>query len=274
MSGAAADAAVLLDGETVALKRCRHGAMLYLKRDLYIGRSLDLYGEFSEAEGRVLAGLVPEGGLAIEAGANIGAHTVVLARAAGPRGAVIAFEPQRVLYQMLCANLALNEIRNVQAINAGLSAERGHTRVPAIDYAAAGNFGGVSLGAERGELVPVEALDATPLRRLDLLKVDVEGMELEVLTGAAKTIARHKPVLYVEADRADRVTALVDKLLSFDYGLFSHLPALFDPGNYFANPENVFGDVVSANLLCVPRGRDCPIPGLREIKGAADVNWL
>ena len=248
--------------------------MLYLKRDLYVGRSLDLYGEFSEAEGRVLAGLAPEGGLAIEAGANIGAHTVALARAVGPRGAVIAFEPQRVLYQMLCANLALNEIRNVHAINAGVGAERGRARVPAIDYAAEGNFGGVTLGAERGEIVPVETLDASPLRRLDLLKVDVEGMELEVLTGAAKTIAQHKPTLYVEADRADRAQALIDKLLSFDYRLFLHLPALFDPGNYFANPENVFVDVASANLLCVPCGRDCPVPGLREIAGHADVDWL
>ncbi len=240
--------------------------MLYLKRDQY--------GEFSEPEGRVLAGLVPEGGLAIEAGANIGAHTLALARAAGPRGAVIAFEPQRVLYQMLCANLALNEIRNVRAINAGVGAARGHTRVPAIDYAAAGNFGGVSLGAERGEIVPVEAIDASPLRRLDLLKVDVEGMEIDVLSGAAKTIAQHKPALYVEADRPDRAKALIDKLLSFDYRLFLHLPALFDPGNHFANPENVFGDIGSANLLCVPRGRDCPVPGLREIARGAEPDWL
>ncbi|MGQ0677510.1 MAG: FkbM family methyltransferase [Rhodospirillales bacterium] len=274
MSGAPPDSARILDGDSVALKRCRHGLMLYLKRDMYVGRSLDLYGEFSEIESALLARLVPGDGVAVDAGANIGAHTLALARAAGPRGMVVAAEPQRALFQMLCANLALNEIRNVRAINAGLGAGRGSTRVPAIDYAAGGNFGGVSLGAEAGEAVPVEAIDAWELRRLDLIKADVEGMEADVLRGGAKTIARLKPVLYVEADRKDRAAELVELLLSFDYRPFLHLPPLFNRDNWFANPEDAFPDIASANLLCVPRGRDCPVPGLREIAKASDVDWL
>lgn len=97
------------------LKQCRHGMMLYNLNDIYIGRSLDLYGEFSEGEIRVFQQLVKPGQTILEVGANIGAHTVWLAQAVGPTGVVMAFEPQRIVHQTLCANLALNNIFNVHS---------------------------------------------------------------------------------------------------------------------------------------------------------------
>ena len=178
--------------------------MLYLKRDLYVGRSLALYGEFSEIEAAFLASYAPADGVAVDAGANIGAHTLVLARAVGPRGMVIAAEPQRAVFQILCANLALNEIRNAHAFHCALGAAAGRTKIPAFDYRQENNYGGVSAGAERGETVRVQTVDGLSLPRLDLLKIDVEGWEAEVLRGAAASIKRHRPVLYVEADRMDK----------------------------------------------------------------------
>src|SRR5437773_2697778 len=88
------------------LKQCRHGMMLYNINDVYIGRSLDQYGEFSEGELDLFQQFVKPGQLILEVGANIGAHTVWLAQAVGSTGTVLAFEPQRIVYQALCANLA------------------------------------------------------------------------------------------------------------------------------------------------------------------------
>jgi len=255
---------------TLALKRCRHGAMLYVKTDMYVGRSLDLYGEFSEAEGRFLAGLLLPGNLAIDAGANIGAHTLTMARAVAPGGIVLAYEPQRILHQVLCANLALNEVDNVHARQAALGAGPAVTRVPAIDYSRQGNFGGVTMGAEQGEVVRVETIDALRLRQLALLKADVEGMEAEILQGAAETIRRLRPLLYVEADREDKLAALIELIRSLEYRLWLHTPPLFAADNYFGNAENVFPEIVSINLLCVPRERACPVAGLKEVDSAAD----
>jgi FkbM family methyltransferase len=266
--------APLFDGETAALKRCRHGLMLYLKRDQYVGRSLDLYGEFSELESELLLRYAPADGVVVDAGANIGAHTLALARAVGPRGVVVAAEPQRVVFQMLCANLALNEIRNVHAIHCALGAAAGRTTIPNLDFTRENNFGGIAAGAERGEYVRVLSVDGLALPRLDLVKIDVEGWEAEVIRGAAAAIARHRPVLYVEADRRDKAPALVEQMLGLGYALYLHLPPLFNPGNFFANPENAFGAVVSANLLAIPRDRPRPAEGLREIRSAADVDWF
>src|SRR4051794_7022915 len=97
------------EAASVGLQGCRHRRMMYLLADQYIGRSLDYYGEYCEAEGGVFDQLVGPGQIVIEVGANIGTHTVRLGQLVGPGGAVIAFEPQRVLFYLLCANLALNE---------------------------------------------------------------------------------------------------------------------------------------------------------------------
>jgi len=264
----------LLDGEAIALKRCRHGPMLYLKRDLYVGRSLELYGEFSEIESEFLAGYAPADGVVIDAGANIGAHTVALARAVGPRGVVVAAEPQRIVFQILCANLALNEIHNVHTFHCALGATAGRTTIPLLDVRQENNFGGISAGAEHGEAVRMQAVDGIALPRLDLLKIDVEGWEAEVLRGGAATIKRHRPVLYVEADRKDKLPDLIELLLSMGYALYLHMPPLYNPHNFSGNAENVFGDTVSANLLGVPRDRPRAVAGLREIKGVADADWL
>ncbi len=84
------------------LKECRHGQMLYIRNDIYIGRSLDLYSEFSEGEVILFRQLIKKGDVVIEAGANIGAHTIAIAKIIGPAGKIIAYEPQRFIFQILC----------------------------------------------------------------------------------------------------------------------------------------------------------------------------
>ena len=89
--------------------------MIYNSHDRFIGRSLDLYGEFSEGEAVLFQKILRPGMFVVEVGANLGAHTVVLAQAVAPGGGVLAFEPQRLIFQTLCANLAINSIPNVDA---------------------------------------------------------------------------------------------------------------------------------------------------------------
>ncbi len=116
------------------LKQCRHGQMLYNIHDMYIGRSLDLYGEFSEGEIDLFRQVVRPGAVVLEIGANIGSHTIFLAAQVGAGGAVLAFEPQRVVFQTLCANLALGSHSNVYAFQQAVGAAAGSIVVPSIDY--------------------------------------------------------------------------------------------------------------------------------------------
>jgi FkbM family methyltransferase len=242
--------------------------MMYFIRDTYVGRSLDLYGEYAETEGRLLAQLVKPGMTVVEVGANIGAHTVALSRLAG-NGRVVAIEPQGELFKLLCANLAMNGARNVTPILGASGEASGQVSIPPIDYTKPGNFGGYSLGTladQPGTMVPIVPLDAmSDLGTVHFVKIDVEGMELEVLRGAAGLIEKRRPVLYVENDRKEKSAALIEHLRSARYRCYWHVPPLFSADNYLGNPTNVFGKTVSINLLCLPAEREIEVRGLVEV---------
>ncbi len=247
--------------------RGRHGDFAYNRNDIYIGRSLEKYGEFSEMEVELFQQLCREGDTVIEVGANIGTHTIPLAKRVGATGQVIAFEPQTSVFQLLSANVALNSLPNVRCLQVAVGAQAGQVRVPNLAVDQACNFGGLGLeNAAQGQSVPLVALDATfQAGRLRLLKVDVEGMEQKVLLGAAQIIRSLRPALYVENDRPERSQELIECIAAMDYELFWHLPPLFNPNNFAGDAENVFPNLVSVNMLCVPRSAADSIVGLERV---------
>jgi FkbM family methyltransferase len=204
------------------------GPILYNRHDQYVGGSLAKYGEFSHGEAVAFDRLVPAGGVVLEGGANIGAHTVRLSRRVGPRGVVLAAEPQRIVFQTLCANLALNSCANVYAMQCGLGAATGSILVPHLPPDEPCNFGGLSLvGATGGERVPLRRIDDLGMPACHFLKLDVEGMEVEALAGAAETVRAFRPVLFVENDRRERSVELVSLLISWRYRVYWHVSRLF-----------------------------------------------
>jgi FkbM family methyltransferase len=169
------------------VRESRYGLMLYNVNDAYVGRSLDEYGEYGEGEAALFRQLPGPGDVVLDVGANIGAHTLYFARAVAPGGMVFAFEPRRLAFQALCANMALNSIPYDFCYQAALGDAPGSVTLPTLNPYRPANFGGFELGAHggRGEPVPVLQADRLPLDRCRLIKVDVEGMELEVLKGPA-----------------------------------------------------------------------------------------
>jgi len=254
------------------LSRCRHGWMLYHTADQYIGRGLKKYGEFSEGEAVLFQQLLRQGDVVVEAGANFGAHTVAMAKLVGEQGSIIAFEPQRLVYQAMVANIALNSLTNVITMQSGLGAYPGSIRIPVLNPAKGLNFGGFSINSHNdGEAVPVKTIDSLNLKRCRLIKADVEGMECDVLEGARDTIAKLKPILYVENDRAEHSQQLISLIQSFGYRLWWHLPRMYNPDNFRGDSENLFGNIVSVNMLCLPQEVQTAID-LPEIKSPED-NW-
>ncbi|SAL24369.1 FkbM family methyltransferase [Caballeronia humi] len=256
------------------LIQTRHGSMLANGNDFFIGRALLEYGEFSEIESQFIMQLVGGSGLVVEVGANIGAHSIAMAKtAAQNHQTMVVFEPQPVIFQNLCANLALNNIQNVRAWPFACGAEKGELHFPSQDYYSPGNFGGVSMQTEAGAntvVVPCVTLDEMLGGALvSLIKLDVEGFELSALQGAQRTIGRSRPVLYVENDRMDRSPALIEWIWSQDYRVWWHIPALFNPDNYFAKSENIYNNIASFNLLALPRERAVQTAGLIEVTDSA-----
>jgi FkbM family methyltransferase len=262
----------------IAVVAGRDGLFLINRNDLYIGKSLELYGEYAGLEGKMLASLVRPGQTVIEVGANIGSHTVGLAKRVGPSGKVFAFEPQRACFALLQSQIALNQLHNVIAFNEGSGADEREFWLPRIDYSGRGNFGGVSLqrsGSGQQEKVKVRRLDDVfPDAPAHLIKIDVEGMEREVIEGARALIERGKPLLYVEHDRVEESAALISLIQDCGYRLWWHIPPLFNPGNFFDVDENKFGEFASFNMLCVHRSSRMNVEELVEIKSSTDRHPL
>jgi FkbM family methyltransferase len=161
--------------------------------------------------------------LVFDVGANVGAITLFLARAMAGWGKVIAAEAQERLYYALCGNIALQNAFNARAIAGAASDKMGWLEFTEPDYCLPGSYGSLELKPGRGKKpeyigqdinylkptnrVAMFTIDSLHLERLDILKIDIEGMEIEALNGAVDTIMRCKPVLWIEHIKIDK-TAL------------------------------------------------------------------
>jgi FkbM family methyltransferase len=226
-------------------------------------------------ESAFLRHLIQPGDTIIEVGANIGSHTVGLAKAVGPAGKVFAFEPQRACYALLQAQIALNQISNIYPYNVGLGQVREKLWIPRVDYTQLGNFGGVALKKEgKADSEPIdvltldEQLEGTPC---SLIKIDVEGMEEDVIRGALKLITKNRPILYVENDRPEKSKSLVALILQLGYRIWWHIPPLFSPTNFFNVQQNIYGNVASFNMVCCDQVHPA-VAQLLEIRSVDDAH--
>ena len=257
--------------EPYQLVKAKHGWFLANPEDIYLGRALLTYGECIETEWQLLDQVMQHGRDAIEVGANIGTHTVSMARKLAKMGRrLLAVEPQPVIFQNMCANLALNALLNVFTENVACSDAHGWLSFSTPDYRKQGNFGGVSMREDAGgdQRVRAVLLDELVPEDFDigLIKIDVEGFEQKVLEGATKTIARCRPVIYLENDRVDQSKALIEWLWSAKYRMWWHIPPLFNPDNFAGNAENIYGNVASFNMLAIPEEVSADLQGFTPVE--------
>eukprot|EP00277_Geminigera_cryophila_P003414 CAMPEP_0179433806 /NCGR_PEP_ID=MMETSP0799-20121207/18148_1 /TAXON_ID=46947 /ORGANISM="Geminigera cryophila, Strain CCMP2564" /LENGTH=459 /DNA_ID=CAMNT_0021212009 /DNA_START=296 /DNA_END=1674 /DNA_ORIENTATION=+ len=246
--------------------------------DLYIGTSLLLYGEWAEEEVRLFARFVHPGDTVIDAGAHIGSLSLPLARLVGPNGRVVSFEPTAEVYKALALNIAVNGLSGyVTPVLAALGSTHGHLAVPHLSMHRILNSGQTALrhttttttttkttashpqggGGMASARREVMSLDMFELPSLAFIKIDVQGMELEVVQGAAATLSRCLPVVYLEAESNEVLASIRQRLRLADsrYRCYSHVPQLYNAKNYFRRDKNVFGEhIVSKNILCLVDG--------------------
>ena len=238
---------------------CRYGSFTLPLFDRYITRSMLAYGEYSPREAEVLCSYLRPGDCALDVGANLGTLTLAMARAVGPGGRVIALEPQAMIHHCLTQTVRDSATPWVDARRQAAGAVAGSARMGRSNAAHAENFGGRGL-VESGDAEEVEMirLDDLKLDACRLIKIDVEGLELQVLQGASKLLTDQRPVLCVECDRPGTTESLAAFLRGFGYRVYKHQPALFAPRNFRNFSADLFPGLVSGNLLALPPGDTPP----------------
>lgn len=230
--------------------------------DFVVGSFVKLWGTMDPSEEETLRSLTSPGDCVVEVGSNIGSYTTALADQVGPRGLVYAFEPFRKIFQIMNANLALQGMGNVVTKQIGISSKRQYISVKAPDLNAFTNLGASRVFFQQDEEISkvffdgyeeieVDALDNLRLtcgqttqdgeKKVDLIKIDAEGMEWEVVQGGANLIRAHQPLIYAESQPY------------FQAGDRTFLRRMCDEHGYMCFPlQNL---EIHEIILCIPQSR-------------------
>ncbi len=205
------------------ITQTQHGAMLVNRHDYGAGYQLLHFSSYDPDEVDLVLQLLElrrryygDGLVAMDGGANLGVHTIEWAKFMHAWGRVIAVEAQERIFYALAGNIAMNNCFNARAIWGALGAEVGSIQVPIPDYFKASSFGSLEIrqsaanefigqpldySEEKTSKTPMISIDSLSLHRLDFLKLDIEGMEVEALLGAEQSLQRCKPQLLIKKIR-------------------------------------------------------------------------
>lgn len=153
-------------------------------------------------------------GIVLDIGANLGSFTVPVA-SNHPHLQIYSFEPQRIIYYQLCTNIILNRLENVYAHHFGISDSEWTKQLEVPNYSNEQNVGAFSVDSEvrskdylvvthgSVENITAKPLDSMQLKNVRLIKIDVEGHELEALRGASETIkiSNYPPIMLESWDQ-------------------------------------------------------------------------
>jgi FkbM family methyltransferase len=179
--------------------------------------------KLEKREVRLIRDYLQPGATAIDIGAHKGAFTWWIRDAVGPSGRVVAFEPQPALASKLKRLAGQRNLDNVTVENLGLSSETAEMilHVPAGGPSPGASFEKPAQGGEQSDRVRVGVttldtyIDQHDLHNVRLLKIDVEGHELEVFRGGAALLARDRPVILFECELRHRKSGSLDDVFSF-----------------------------------------------------------
>jgi FkbM family methyltransferase len=197
--------------------------------------SIFLLGRFEPSTAKALARLIKPGDTVLDIGANVGAHTLPLARAVGAGGRVIAFEPTAFAYGKMTGNLAMNPelAKRVTAEQMMLVADEVTKPVESLysswplDGGAREHetHGGRAMSTEGAQAATLDGyLAEAGIERVDAIKMDVDGWECDVLAGARRTLMEYGPPIvmelapYVLSERGHSLEELVGLLRAAGYG--------------------------------------------------------
>ncbi|HJU12042.1 MAG TPA: FkbM family methyltransferase [Candidatus Binataceae bacterium] len=247
------------------------GKLLILKNDVGVSECIRTSGVWAPKDVELFSSLIKPQMFVADVGAYIGHHTVHFSRLVGPSGFVVAFEPQKIPFRVLNANLLLNACRNVEVYNCALGADP--EQVELWPHKSKANFGAVPVVRLKAGAIPVviykgevtlgsggETVDLSTLdimlsrhrklgRKIDFIKIDVQAFELFALQGATNILAVDRPWVFFEVSPYWMVT-----LMGYDY---LEIYRLFESLNY---------------LVVDPHG-DHHRPTQRRWSGDQDEEW-
>ena len=254
-----------------------HRNFAYWKNDEIIGRHLREYGEYQQKEINLLAGLLDridaKQKVVWDIGANIGVHTMAFSKHCA---FVCSWEANPQNYKLLRLNTQGKLAPNVKVHNVAISnGEKDKLLIQDFDDSITDNKGELAIVESGGVEVQARTLDSYlmnyPLPTL--VKIDVEGHELEVLQGARAMLQTVKPILYIETQSNDSYSKHIKFLQDNDYRMWWFACPNYNRDNVKKNKDNFCGNTVICSMLAFHKD----VNGLNNIElqevKSVDDHW-
>jgi FkbM family methyltransferase len=227
------------------------GRMLIVPRNEDVGRQLYLFRSYERRESTFIRNRIRPTDICFDVGANIGYYATLMAQAA-PSGEVHSFEPVPLNWHLLSLNVLINGFQNVMSNNIALGDRQGRVAFSAASDGAYSSMVPTGRRSESARIeVEVDTLDAyihaRGIKRVDVLKVDVEGAEGLVLQGARRLLsdpARRPRITMLELFDANHVPyqtsigEIIRQMAEFGYS-----PKIVDPGGRLIDFERCHWNV-------------------------------
>jgi FkbM family methyltransferase len=217
------------------------GATIKITTQEVIGQNLAISGGFESAELDVCRQLAAPGSTTFDVGANVGLFTLTMSTAVGMSGRVIALEPVKYNLDRLSDHIRDNRADNVELVAAAAGESPGFAEIDSdFDPAYAAVSSWQSPEAATPSAVRVLTLDdlwiAADCPDVSLVKIDVEGHEVDVIKGALRMLERSRPHLLIEAPTAALLNRVSEVLTRFGYR--ASQPEGFESWNYLFSSES------------------------------------
>jgi FkbM family methyltransferase len=214
-----------------------YGPLLVHRNDTHIGKTVIETGYWEKDEIKFLASLINQlyanfdKFIIVDVGANIGTYTVAFSKIFGDKATIYSFEAQRIIFQILAGNCAINSLKHVHALNNIVSDDHLElVKFNTHNYSNPINFGGLEIekalnsdNVFTNNVVPESAysiqLDKLNLDLVALMKIDIEGMELKAIRGAEGLIAKYRPVIFYEYFKTDN-SKILQLLHKYNYTVY------------------------------------------------------
>jgi tetratricopeptide (TPR) repeat protein len=212
-----------------AVAETRAGMLMCLPDEPLVGDSLRWCGELLQPQLDLLARMVRPGATVVEIGTGVGVHAIALSAMAGGEGHLLLYESSPLKQQLLRQNLSANRVANV------------------------------TLMREPTAVSPAETVDDLHLDRLDLIKLGIGVVALDVLAGAPTTLWKNRPKLFCAMPDDATLTLAASRLREFGYRCWRMETPWFNPLNFNRRDEDIFSGRTALALVAIPEELDFDI---------------
>jgi FkbM family methyltransferase len=238
-----------------------------------VGKSLELMGEYSPMEFTFLGILSDPRKIALDVGANIGALTIPLSYL---NKQVLAFEPIPFTNDLLKANVALCNRKNINILRLAATDKACRLCTDGTEHNFKKDLGGVQLTKHKEGHIEGRSIDSIVKKYRDpigLVKLDIEGGEANAIRGMHKTIEKDEPYIFFEAIHESTVDESIEVVKDTGYEMRWFISMMYEPTNHKGCTESPWPGVASFNIIAWPKAKHLPIfdmlPTLDKVKAGA-----